>query len=166
MIEVMSSLPLPLLCNCQLFGIWCCFSFCVASKSDFSWVFFLFLNVLTKKKRLATLKPPFFTFQQKPFSLYSNDKEKGCPGESGAAASRVAAIHLQGGAPVLYLESWELNPSDQQMSFKVKVCMLAGGRWTELSTASKMEPLTNPPSSSEGNRPGQGARFPCQAAPQ
>lgn len=96
---VMSSLSLLPLCNCQFNRIWCCFSFCIAFKSDFSWVFFFFFYVWAKKKTVAALLPTFFIFQQKRFSLYSYDKERGRPGVTRAAAYRVAGIHLQGETP-------------------------------------------------------------------
>lgn len=58
-----------------------------------------------KKKTGAALQPTFFISQQKRFSLYSYDKERGCPGVTRTAACRVAGIHLQGGAPVFEVEN-------------------------------------------------------------
>lgn len=54
-----------------------------------------------KKKTVAALQPTFLIFQQKRFSLYSYDKERGRPGLTRAAACREAGVHLQGGTPVL-----------------------------------------------------------------
>lgn len=61
---------------------------------------FFFLMCGLKKKTGAASQPTFFISQQKHFSLYSYDKERGCPGVTRTAACRVAGVHLQGGAPV------------------------------------------------------------------
>lgn len=64
---------------------------------------------LKKKKLEDASQATFFIFQQKRFSLYSYDKERGCPGGTRTAACRAAGVHLQGGTPVLDFKGENLS---------------------------------------------------------